>query len=102
MRDRLLKQFGASELPVPVADLLEHAHGVSRGAAVAIRVARVLAVQRELGEPAFLANADADDLLALAGAAAALLGERLESLSQRVHDESRRLSGDEQTSRGNA
>ncbi|WP_124470946.1 hypothetical protein [Burkholderia ubonensis] len=102
MRDGLLLQFGASELPPPVADLLERAYSVSRGAAVAISIARMAAVQRELGEPADLTNTDADHLLALAGAAVALLGDRLESLSQYAHDESRHLSVDEQSSRGNA
>lgn len=102
MRDGLLKQFTVRELPASVADVLEHAHIVARGAAVAIRVARVVSVQRELGEHAGIENIDADHLLALAGAAAELLGDRLESLSQRAHDESRCLSGDEQSSRGNA
>jgi len=102
MRDSLLLQFDESKRPSHTADLLEHAHCVARGAAVAIRIVRVVAVQRELGERVDLANTDADHLLALVGSAAELLGDRLESLSQHVHDESRRLLDDEQSSRGNA
>lgn len=100
MHESLLTQFGASELPL--ASLLEHAYSISRGATVAIRIARVAAVERELGEPTVLANADADHLLGLAAAATALLGDRLEALSLYVHDESRRLSGYTQSARGNA
>ncbi|VVE88409.1 hypothetical protein [Pandoraea bronchicola] len=102
MRESLILQFGASELPPPVADVLEHAHSVARGAAAVICVARAASVRRELGEPAGIENIDADYLLALAGAAAALLGDRLESLSQHVRGESRHLSDDEQSVRGNA
>lgn len=95
MRESLLTQFGERELPPPLASLLEHAYSISRGAAVAIRIARISGIERELGEPTVLANADADHLLSLVAVAAAMLGDRLEALSKFVHDESQSLSGDD-------
>jgi hypothetical protein len=85
MRDCLLKQFGASALPPLVAVLLEHAHAIARGGEAAIRVARVSAVQRELGQPLDIENGDSDCLLALAQAASELLGDRLEALADCTH-----------------
>lgn len=85
MRDCLLKQFGASGLSPQVAVLLEYAHAVARGGEVAIRVARVSAVQRELGEALDMENGDSDRLLALAQAASELLGDRLEALAESTH-----------------
>lgn len=100
MRDDLLLQFGASELPRYVTALLEHAHAVARGTEAAIRVARVCSVQAELGERAGIAQTDLDGLLALAQSSSALLGDRLESVGQHDYDESRRLLGNKQSSRG--
>lgn len=101
MRDCLLKQFGASELPPHVAHLLEQIHSIVRGTESAIRAARVRAVKCARGESADLSATDADFMLGLAQAASELLGDRLEALSQQVHDESRRLSSNEQSLRGN-
>ncbi len=48
-------------------------------------MARVSAVQRELGEALAMGNGDSDHLLALAQAASELLGDRLEALAESTH-----------------
>lgn len=58
---------------------------LTRGGEAAIRVARVSAVQRELGEALAMGNGDSDHLLALAQAASELLGDRLEALAESTH-----------------
>ncbi|CAG9189517.1 hypothetical protein PSP6_10144 [Paraburkholderia tropica] len=102
MRDCLLKQFDATELPWHVADLLERAYVVARGTESVIRAVRVRAVQCSHGESADLSATDADFLMGLAQASSELLGDRLEALSQHVNDESRRLSDDEHSLGGNS
>ncbi|MBB3255447.1 hypothetical protein F4827_000345 [Paraburkholderia bannensis] len=93
MRDTLLKQFCDNALPESVSGLLEHAHSVARGTAAAISLARIATVERTHGNAETLASAESDHLLALASSAAALLGDRLESLSLHLHDKAERLSG---------
>ncbi|MGF6904641.1 hypothetical protein P3T22_005930 [Paraburkholderia sp. GAS348] len=106
MRDSLVLQLDANDLPPYVVSLLEHTHSVARGTEAVIRAARVAAVQCELGEPANVASGDVDHLLALAQSAAALLGDRLESIAEHdythEHSESRRICSAEQSSRGDA